>query len=47
MFYDQNREFGSGDGTKSLKSSRRLTCFAANNEGFGRNRLRNRVVKIN
>ena len=36
-----------GDRTKSLKASRRPTCFAANNEGFGRNRCRNRVVKIN
>ena len=31
-------EFGSGDGTKVAKTSGRPTCFAANNEGFGRNR---------
>ena len=28
MSYDQKRELGSGDGTKSLKSSGRPTCFA-------------------
>ena len=38
MSYDQKREFGSEDGTQLLKSSGRPTCFAANNEGFGRNR---------
>ena len=32
------REFGSGDYTKSLKAPGHPTCFAANNEGFGRNR---------
>ena len=37
----------SGDRTKSLKTSERPTCFGANNEGFGRNRWRNKVVKIN
>ena len=31
-------EFESGAGTKSLKASGHSTCFAANNEGFGRNR---------
>ena len=43
MSYDQNPitfliQFGSGDGTKLLKASGHPTCFAANNEGFGRNR---------
>ena len=52
MSYDQNPitflmqlllEFGSGDGTKSLKASGRTTCFATNNEGFGRNILRKTI----
>ena len=43
MSYDQNPitfliQFGSRDRTKSLKASGHPNCFAANNEGFGRNR---------
>ena len=31
-------QFGLGAGTKSLKASGHRTCFAANNDFFGRNR---------
>ena len=31
-------QFGSGDRIKSLKASGHPTCFASNNEDFGRNR---------